>query len=182
METTKKMSISTYVTIALMAAIICVLSPFSIPLPSLVPISLATLALYFTAYVLGCVKGTISCLIYLLLGLIGIPVFSGFSSGPAKILGPTGGYLLGYIFVSLICGFVVERFENRIAQIIGFVIATAVLYAFGTAWFVFQQKTTWSAAIASCVLPFLFGDAIKIIIACIAGPEIRKRLEQSGLL
>lgn len=182
METTKNLSIATYVSIALMAAVICVLAPFSIPLPSLVPISLAPLAIYFTAYVLGCVKGTISCAIYLLLGLIGLPVFSSFSSGPGKLFGPTGGYLIGYLFLSLICGFVVERFDNRIIHIIGFVIATAVLYAFGTAWFVFQQKTTWGAAIVACVLPFLIGDAIKIAIACIVGPELRKRLLQAGLL
>lgn len=57
-------------------------------------------------------KGTASCCIYLLTGFIGIPVFTAFTSGPAKLLGPTGGYLLGYIFMALICGFVVDRTNN----------------------------------------------------------------------
>ena len=87
--------------IGVMTAIICILGPLSIPI-GLVPVSLTNLAILFALYVLGMKKGTLSCILYLLIGLIGLPVFSGFSSGPGKLLGPTGGYLIGFIFMALI--------------------------------------------------------------------------------
>ena len=78
-----------------MTAVICVLAPFSLPIGP-VPISLTNLAIYFVLYMLGVKRGTISYLVYLLIGLVGVPVFSGFTSGPGKLFGPTGGYLIGY--------------------------------------------------------------------------------------
>ena len=98
--TTKKKSFTTFqmTLIAVMAAITCILGPLSIPIPiSPVPISLTNLAIYLTVCLLGWKFGTISYLIYLLIGIAGLPVFSGFSSGFAKLLGPTGGYLIGFI-------------------------------------------------------------------------------------
>ncbi len=84
--------------IGLMAALTCIAGPLSLPLPfSPVPISLTNLAVYFAVYLLGMKRGTISYCVYLLLGLVGMPVFSAFTSGPAKILGPTGGYLIGFV-------------------------------------------------------------------------------------
>ena len=97
---TKKKSFTTFqmALIAVMAAITCILGPLSIPIPvSPVPISLTNLAIYLTVCLLGWKFGTISYLIYLLIGIAGLPVFSGFSSGFAKLLGPTGGYLIGFI-------------------------------------------------------------------------------------
>lgn len=169
--------------IGLMAAVTCVLGPLSIPLPfSPVPISLTNLAVYFTIYVIGMKRGTLSYIIYLLLGLVGIPVFSSFTSGPGKLLGPTGGYLIGFIFMALICGFFVDKWPTKIyLHFIGMVIGTAVCYLFGTIWFVYQQSTTFSAALMLCVIPFLPGDLVKIIIAMILGPQIRKRLHAAGL-
>lgn len=87
--------------IGLMAALTCIAGPLSLPLPfSPVPISLTNLAIYFSVYILGMKRGTISYLVYLLLGLVGLPVFSAFTSGPAKLFGPTGGYLIGFIFIA----------------------------------------------------------------------------------
>ena len=82
--------------IAVITAITCVLAPMSIPIGP-VPISLTNLVIYFGLYVLGTKNGTISYLIYLLIGLVGLPVFSGFTGGPGKLFGPTGGYLIGFI-------------------------------------------------------------------------------------
>ena len=116
MTETRKFNTKTLTLIGVMTAVICIMGPLSIQLPiSPVPISLGTLAIYFVIYVLGMKKGTISCCIYLLIGFIGIPVFTGFTSGPAKLLGPTGGYLVGYIFMALICGFVVDKTNNKFA-------------------------------------------------------------------
>ena len=88
---------------ALMAAVLCIAGPLALAIPfSPVPISLATMAVCFSACILGWKSGTLSVLIYLLIGLCGLPVFSGFSGGVAKLAGPTGGYLVGYLFLSLI--------------------------------------------------------------------------------
>ena len=102
---TKKKSFTTFqmALIAVMAAITCILGPLSIPIPvSPVPISLTNLAIYLTVCLLGWKFGTISYLIYLLIGIAGLPVFSSFSSGFAKLLGPTGGYLIGFIPMALL--------------------------------------------------------------------------------
>ena len=85
---------------ALMAAVTCILAPLSIPIGP-VPISFTNLAIYLSLYLLGWKKGTISYLIYLLLGLVGLPVFSGFTGGPAKLAGPTGGYIIGFIVMAV---------------------------------------------------------------------------------
>ena len=93
------------VLIALMTAVTCVLGPLSIPLPfSPVPISLTNFAIFLAIFVLGMKSGTISFIIYLLLGAIGVPVFSSFRGGLQVLAGPTGGYLIGFIFLALIMG------------------------------------------------------------------------------
>lgn len=122
--------------IGVMAAVTCILGPLSLAIPvSPVPISLTNLAVYFAIYVLGMKRGTISYCIYLLLGLIGLPVFAAFTGGAGKLFGPTGGYLIGFIFMALICGFFIEKWEKKLyMHFIGMVLGTAVCYVFGTAW------------------------------------------------
>lgn len=100
-EKTKKITM-----IGLMTAVTCILGPLSLPLPfSPVPITLTNFAVFLSIYILGMKYGTISLLIYLALGTIGLPVFSSFSGGLGKLAGPTGGYLFGFIFLALIHGF-----------------------------------------------------------------------------
>ena len=99
-NTIKKSNIYNLTTMALMTAVICILGPLSIPLPmSPVPISFTNLAIYFAVMLLGWKRGTISYIVYLFIGLVGIPVFSGFTGGPGKLVGPTGGYLIGFILM-----------------------------------------------------------------------------------
>ena len=128
------MKIQDLTLIALMAALTCILGPMSITLPfTPVPISFTNLVIYFAVMVIGMKRGTISYLVYLLIGAVGLPVFSGFSGGLAKLAGPTGGYLVGFIFLALISGFFVEKFSGNIVMaVIGMVLGTAVTYAFGT--------------------------------------------------
>lgn len=179
----KKTNTKTLTLIGVMTAVICIMGPLSIQLPiSPVPISLGTLAIYFVIYVLGMKKGTISCCIYLLIGFIGIPVFTAFTSGPAKLLGPTGGYLIGYIFMALICGFIVDKTNNVFLCFGGMLLGTAVLYFFGTVWLAYQGNMTFMAALAAGVLPFILGDLAKILIAMVAGGQIKKRLRRAGLI
>ncbi len=171
------------VLIGVMAAVTCVLGPLSIPLPfSPVPISLTTLAIYFAVYVLGMKWATTSCLVYLLIGFVGMPVFSAFTSGPAKLLGPTGGYLIGFIFMALIAGAFIDRFEQkRLLCFAGMALGTLVCYALGTAWLAYQAHMGFGAALAAGVIPFLPGDLAKIVLAMLAGPEIRKRVRRAGI-
>lgn len=178
----KKFDTKALTLIGVMTAVICIMGPLSVQLPvSPVPISMGTLAIYFVIYVLGMKKATISCCVYLLIGFVGIPVFTGFSSGPAKLLGPTGGYMLGYIFMALICGFVIDRTGNVFFCFLGMLLGTAVLYFFGSAWLAYQAGKTFLEALAIGALPFIPGDLAKIVIAMIAGAQIKKRLRRAGL-
>ena len=175
--TTEKRKITTQqmALVAIMTALTCILAPFSLPIGP-VPISLTNLVIYFSLYLLGWKLGTLSYVIYLLIGLVGVPVFSGFTAGPAKLFGPTGGYLIGFIPMASIAGIVIDKFSQRWLQILGMIVGTAICYAFGTAWFCIQAGYTVSAALAVCVIPFIPADLIKMVIAMIIGPEIRKRL------
>ena len=153
---------------AIMAAATCVLGPLSIPIPiSPVPITLTNLAIYFTVCLLGWKLGTISYLVYFLIGLAGLPVFSGFSSGFGKLMGPTGGYLIGFIFM---------------AAILGLMLGTVVAYLLGTFWLSYVANLSFSQALWAGVIPYLPGDFIKILLAAFAGPVIRRRLQNAGLL
>ena len=175
---------------ALMAAMICVLGPLTIPIPfSPVPLSFANLAVCLSAILTGWKRGTMACLLYLLLGLAGLPVFSAFSGGTGKLLGPTGGYLIGYLFLSLTTGFAAElsdrsgSFASRTAICIaGMIPGTMLLYLFGTSWLALQAHLSFKAALLAGVIPFIPGDLIKIAAAAAVGGTIRKRLRSSGLL
>ena len=168
------------VLIALMTAVTCVLGPLSIPLPfSPVPISLTNFAIFLAIFILGMKNGTISFIIYLLLGAIGVPVFSSFRGGLQVLAGPTGGYLIGFIFLALIMGFALDHFDRKLVPtIIGMIIGMAICYIFGTAWLAGQLGMSFVAALGIGVIPYLPGDTAKIIIAIIAGPQIRKTVSR----
>lgn len=162
------------VLIALMTAVTCVLGPLSIPLPfSPVPISLTNFAIFLAIFVLGMKSGTISFIIYLLLGAVGVPVFSSFRGGLQVLAGPTGGYLIGFIFLALIMGFALEHFDRKLVPtIIGMIIGMAVCYAFGTVWLAKLLSLSFKEGLMMGVIPYLAGDAAKIIIAAIVGPKL----------
>lgn len=168
------------VLIALMTAITCILAPFSIPIPfSPVPISFTNLVLYISVFILGYKMATVSYLVYLLLGFVGLPVFSGFTGGVAKLAGPTGGYLVGFIFMTIIAGLFVEKCHGKYRYalyLLGMVLGTAVCYAFGTIWLAKMMDLTFAQGLAAGVIPYLPGDAVKMIAALIVGPTLQKRL------
>lgn len=171
----------TLTTIALMAAVTCVVGPLTIPIGP-VPVSLVPLVIFLSVYILGTKKGTLSLLIYLLIGAVGVPVFSGFTGGIGKLAGPTGGYIIGYILMALIAGWFIHRFYDTVAlQFLGMILGLAVLYAFGTAWLAYSAEMTFAAALAIGVLPFIIFDLIKIVIAIFLGRTVRKRLSRIGI-
>lgn len=165
---------------ALMAALTCVLAPLSIPIGP-VPISLTNFVIYLSLYILDWKKGTISYLIYLFIGLVGLPVFSGFTGGIAKLAGPTGGYIIGFIPMAIIAGLAIDKFEKRWIHFAGMLIGTAVCYFLGTVWFCLQSGSTPAAALSICVFPFIPGDVIKMLIVILIAPKIREKIDMVKL-
>ena len=163
------------VSTALMTAVTCILAPLSVPIGP-VPISFTNLAIYISLYLLDWKRGTVSYFLYLLIGFAGLPVFSGFTGGVAKLAGPTGGYIVGFIPMAIIAGIVIDHFNQRWLQLLGMIDGTAICYALGTAWFCMQAGYTVSAALAVCVFPFIPADLVKMLIAMTIGPAIRQRM------
>lgn len=170
--------------IGLMTAVLCILGPLSLVIPiSPVPISLTNFAICLSAILLGMRRGTLVTMGYLFIGFVGVPVFSAFTGGPGKLIGPTGGYLIGFIFLALIAGFFVDRFPGKIGwAALGMVLGTAVLYGLGTTWLAFSTGMTFSQALFAGVIPFLPGDALKIVLAIMVGFPVKKRLLKAGIL
>ena len=170
----QKIKTKQMVLIALMTAVTCVLGPLSIPLPfSPVPISLTNFAIFLAIFVLGMKNGTISFIIYLLLGAFGVTVFSSFRGGLQVLAGPTGGYLIGFIFLALIMGFALDHFDRKLVPtIIGMIIGMVVCYAFGTVWLAKLLSLSFKEGLMMGVIPYLAGDVAKIIIAAIVGPKL----------
>ena len=178
----KKSTVFNMTSCALMAALMCVLCPVSVPIGP-IPISLSILVILLTVYVLGTWRALVSYTVYLLLGAVGMPVFSGFQGGLAKLAGPTGGYLAGFWLMILVSGIIMEQGKrNLLVTILGMLVGVAIDYAVGTAWFVFQTESTVVHALDVCVYPFIPFDVAKIVIAVLLGSVVYKGLQKAKLL
>ena len=166
---------------ALMSAVTCVLAPLSLPVGP-VPVTLVNLVIYLSLYLIGGRLTSLSCLVYVLLGMAGMPVFAGFTGGVGRLLGPTGGYILGYLLIAAVSGWFVDRCSNRIFHGMGMILGTVLCYVLGTAWYCISAQTTPAAALTLCVLPFIPGDLVKMGVALTFGPALRERMEKVGLL
>ena len=180
MMKTMKNSIQNLTFTALMAAILCIMGPIVIPI-GMVPMSFANMAIYLTIILLDKKKVVISTLIYLLIGLVGIPVFSGFGAGAGKLFGPTGGYLIGYLALSFIGGSLLERGKCQgkgklFNQILALSVGTFGLYFVGTVWLMCQSNLNLVTALSVGVFPFVVFDVIKILLAVSMGNSIKKRM------
>ena len=160
--------------IALFSAIICILAPFSFNV-GVIPITLGTFAVYLAGALLGSKKGVIAVAVYILLGAVGLPVFSGFNGGFGVLLGMTGGYIIGYIPMALLTGLFAEKRKKLLP--VGMVLGTLACYVFGTAWFVISTGSALVPALELCVLPFLIGDAIKMIAVSAIAIPLKSRLD-----
>lgn len=176
---TKEMTLT-----ALMAALLCIIGPVAIPIPaSPVPVSLTVIGIYLSVCLLGMWRGTLALVIYLLLGLVGLPVFSGYTGGVGRLFGPTGGYLIGFLFTALISGwFFDRRWRNTAAALAGMVLGLAAAYDFGTLWLAYEARLGASEALAAGVLPYLLPDAVKIIVTLPAASAMKKALLRAGLI
>lgn len=172
--------------IAVFTAIICVLSQLSIPMPAGVPMTLQTLIIPLAGVVIGKKRGTYATLLYLLIGAIGVPVFSGFSGGIGVLLGLTGGFLVSFPVLSFTAGLGDEiglklnrksgKAMYYIPLVIFLVVGATINYVFGTVWFMIAAKTSFIAGLTACVIPFIPTAILKIAIVAIIGPELKKRL------
>ena len=166
-----------YILAALFAAVTAVCSWISVPLPfTPVPVNLATLAVFISGGLLGPKYGLMAECVYVLCGGFGLPVFAGFRGGPSVLAGPTGGYIIGFIVMAVIAGLVIDNCHKPWVQLIGMIVGTIVCYLFGTIWFCIVADYTFKAALAVCVIPFIPADLVKMVIAMIIGPMIKKRI------
>jgi len=163
--------------IAIGAALIAICSWISIP--TAVPFTLQTFAVFFVLLALGGERGTLATLVYVLLGAVGVPVFAGFSGGIGILFGSTGGYIIGFLFTGLIYILFTKFFKkNIVMKVVALVLGLAVCYAFGTAWFMHvYMKSSGEVGLLTvlgwCVFPFIIPDLLKLALAVV----ISKRIE-----
>ena len=140
-----------------------------ISIPMTVPFTLQTFAIFLTILILGTWRGFFVVVAYIVLGLIGLPVFSGFKSGFAAIAGPTGGYILGFLLTAIVTGKLLEFLpDKKIYRYLSMFIGLVVCYAFGTFWFVnmyTKSAMNFLRALPLCVIPFIIPDVLKILLA-----------------
>ncbi|MCM1415268.1 MAG: biotin transporter BioY [bacterium] len=170
--------------IAVFAVLIAICSWISIP--TVVPFTLQTFAVFLAVTVLGGRRGTLAVMIYILLGAIGLPVFSGFRGGIGVLLNTTGGYIIGFLFAGLIMWLMERLFGRKLwAQAVGMTLGMIAYLSVGTVWFmaVYLHQTgpvSLAAVLGWCVIPFLIPDVVKMALALSLGNVLRKRL--AGML
>lgn len=177
-STSTKMKTLDMAYIGLFAVVIAICSWISIP--TVVPFTLQTFAVFLAVAVLGGKRGTLSVIVYVLLGAVGLPVFSGFKGGIGVLLNTTGGYIIGFIFSALLMWAFEKAFSKKAwALILSMILALALCYAFGTIWFMIVYANNvgavgLSAVLGWCVIPFVIPDLIKIALAFILSIRISR--------
>lgn len=177
-KATQKLSTTDIAFIAMFAAILAVCSWISIP--ATVPFTLQVFGVFLAVGVLGGKRGTLVIVAYILMGMVGIPVFAGFSGGIGILFGSTGGYIIGYLFSALLMWLMEHLLgKKKWVLILSMVLGLLVCYLFGTIWFmvVYARNTgaigIWTALVW-CVIPYLIPDGIKIGLAFVLSIRLRK--------
>ena len=173
----------------LFAAIIAVLTLVTIPMPSGVPITLQTFAVALCGYSLGCAKGTAATFVYVALGAVGLPVFSGMKGGFSVLVGPTGGYIYGFVGMAALCGlgaylfFRLTKREGAVMKALGTAAAVvcglaglAVCHVCGTIQFAALTGRTFGEAAMLASVPYLAKDIISVVGAFVIGSVISMRV------
>lgn len=159
-------------------ALLCVLSPVTIPFPGGIGVTLSVFIILLITYVAGMKRALLCCVLYLLIGAVGLPVFAGFQGGLGCITGPTGGYLAGYPAMVMVAGLFIKIGKDRKAfMITGNCMGVLVCYILGNLWYMYTMNAGFCQALAVCVLPFVVFDIIKIVLVCIIGPIIKKHIK-----
>ena len=170
--TTKRMT-----RIALCAALLAPCAWLSVPTQP--PFTMQTFGVFLTLLLLGAKDGTIAIGLYILLGALGVPVFSGFNGGMGALMGPTGGYIVGFLLICLIFGLLCGKGAGLWLKALALLLGLAVCYAFGTLWFVkvygdMKGPISTLSALSMCVFPFIVPDLAKLTLALWAGKRLEK--------
>lgn len=174
----KKITIFEMCITAFFAALTAILTQIAIPIGP-VPITLGTFSVFLTGALLGAKLGAVSQTVYVLLGIFGVPVFASFRAGVGVLLGPTGGYLWGYILAAGLVGFISKRYGNKIYVLVLAMFAGYCVYTTtGTCWYVFSTETGVAEALMVCVVPFIPGDALKIVLAVVLAQRLNPVLQK----
>ena len=190
-DKTQKNKTYNIVLIAVSAALIAICSWISITIGP-VPFTLQTMAIFAVLMTIGGARGSVAVIIYLLLGLVGVPVFAGFKGGPASFLGPTGGFLVGFAVASLVWILLEKLLRDKMSSsavkrilygVINAVICEVVMYTIGVIWFmvVYGQQTGpvgLGATLTMCVVPFIIPDIVKIAVAVVIGERAGKLIHK----
>ena len=171
MDSSRQLRFTVYA--SLFAALTAVSAFVAIPIGP-VPIVLQNFFVFLTGLLLGSRWGTASVSVYLLAGALGLPVFAGGTGGIGRLVGPTGGYLIGYLPAVWVIGLMAQKGGNRrVYDAVGMVIGTAIIYGLGVGWLKVLTGMTWIKAMSVGMLPFLPGDAVKIAAAVVIAPKLR---------
>lgn len=164
--------------IAVFAVIMAICSWISIP--TTVPFTLQTFGVFIAVGILGGKRGSLSVLVFIILGAIGVPVFSGMTGGMGVLLGSTGGYIIGFLFSALVM-WAMEKLpvKNSFTQILSMILGLIVCYAFGTVWFMVVYSRAngpvgLAAVLGWCVIPFIIPDLVKIAVAFGLSKKLKK--------
>lgn len=167
--------------VSIYTALLCIFAQISIPTPP-VPFTLSLLVIFIIASVLPLKISLTSVCLYIILGAIGLPVFSMLRGGVSVLLGPTGGYIFAYPLMALVIGLFssIKRYKIFF-NIVGMILALIVCYGLGSVWFSFIMLVTFKEALLICVVPFIVFDTLKIILAALASPLIKKALRDFSI-
>lgn len=173
MQWTKTMTCSF---IGLFAALIAVCAQIIIPMPLGVPFTLQTFAVALAGVLLGRRRGALAALVYVLIGAIGAPVFSGFGSGIGVIFGPGGGFLLSFPVMAWICGVQFNALKQNTSLIIGLILGNTLNLSCGMLVYLFVMKCDFQTAFLACFLTFIPGSLLKCFGVFIVGTKLRARI------
>lgn len=162
--------------IAMFSALMCIGAPFCIYIGS-IPITLSLFLVFLTALFLPPVQAFLSMLIYVLLGAVGLPVFSGFTGSVSVIASFTGGFILAYPLVAFLVSFISRQSRGKIVLPLAFFTGLMVLYIVGSLWYMWVSDTSLKIALTISVLPFMVFDILKAVFATIIFSAIRKRIK-----
>ncbi len=160
---------------AVFTAMFCVLAPISIPVGP-VPVTMLSMFVFFTICVLDYKHALLSYMTYLVLGGIGLPVFSMYQGGFHKLTGPTGGYLFGYIITIVFVGLLKNKSTNKFFKIAIMIFGQIIDYLIGSLWFMLIMNSNIIYTLTVCVLPFVVFDILKIVIASILSKLLTKKM------
>jgi biotin transport system substrate-specific component len=177
----KRTSILSIALCALFAALSAALAQVGLPIGQ-VPVVLTQVSIFLAAGLLGAKLGTLSQMVYVAMGALGLPVFAGFKGGPSALVGPTGGFLLGYLLSALTVGLLLDKFGRKPWVVFpSLALGALVIYLPGVPWLMHVAHLSLNAGLAAGMLPYLPGDALKVILAGLLILPLHKVLQKRGV-